>query len=44
MLVVDPAPTRIDLALVKAVLGLTPTESKVAALLAEGRPPERLPQ
>ena len=36
-MVVDDAPTRIDPALVEAALGLTPAESRVAALLAEGR-------
>ena len=37
VMVVDDAPTRIDPALVEAALGLTPAESRVAALLAEGR-------
>ena len=41
VLVVDDKPTRIDPALVAAALGLTPTESLVAALLAEGRTPPR---
>ena len=38
VLVVDPArPPRVDPAVVAAALGLTPSESRVAALLAEGR-------
>ena len=37
VLLVDHAPTRVDPAFVQAALGLTPTESLVAALLAEGR-------
>ena len=36
-LVVDHEPTRIDPVLVEAALGLTPAESRVAALLAEGK-------
>ena len=39
VLVVDHEPTSIDPALVGAVLGLTPTESQIAVLLAEGRTP-----
>ena len=37
VLVLDHAPARIDPALVGATLGLSPTESLVAALLAEGK-------
>ena len=37
LLVLDHAPARIDPALVEATLGLSPTESLVAALLAEGK-------
>ena len=37
-LVVDPASrSRVDPALVASALGLTPTESKVAVMLSEGR-------
>ena len=39
VLVVDHAPTRIDPAFVETVLGLTPAESQIAVLLAEGRTP-----
>ena len=39
VLVVDHAPTRVDPAVVEALLGLSPTESKIAVLLTEGRTP-----
>ena len=39
VLVIDHAPTRIDPAFVETVLGLTPAESQIAVLLAEGRTP-----
>ena len=42
VLVVDHEPTSIDPALVGAVLGLTPTESQIAVLLAEGRTPREI--
>ena len=37
VLLVDHAPTRVDPVLVESLLGLTPTESRIAVLLAEGR-------
>ena len=39
VLVVDHAPTRVDPAVVEALLGLSPAESKIAVLLTEGRTP-----
>ena len=42
VLVVDHAPTCIAPALVKAALGLTPAESRIAVLLAEGRTPREI--
>ena len=42
VLVVDHAPARVDPAVVEAVLGLTPAESQIAALLADGRTPREI--
>ena len=39
VLVTDHAPARVDRAVVAAVLGLTPAESEIAVLLAEGKRP-----